>query len=343
MYCYVFFGLTFNVFEVCCHRVLGPRLWYCHLHQLHLESIMGWRLWQRWLTFSMNFAGAVSRFQRRFWPFFLPQSTKVSSWMRAIMLRSGALIFRSPFFSQGLVVKHGLFNILNVKIDCTISMTFQKAPKVNEWWTLGTCPKQIYWSYLFITFPVFICFTEEFFAHQNFWGRFPLRSLIGSVYCNSPTFQDFHYGWRDVWVGWFFESSWSPGWGSMETILHRCSWRNAFWCQPFPPWPTQASPNKNPRQKGLGRSGWRKPPELELPRRWKFETCLKSRKAKTFNGIKNFATTNGPVCACMRGFYVDVSLTKWIHLGRLMRKSNQDSDGQACCCQAPCTMCIAPW
>lgn len=204
MYCYVFFGLTFNVFEVCCHRVLGPRLWYCHLHQLHLESIMGWRLWQRWLTFSMNFAGAVSRFQRRFWPFFLPQSTKVSSWMRAIMLRSGALIFRSPFFSQGLVVKHGLFNILNVKIDCTISMTFQKAPKVNEWWTLGTCPKQIYWSYLFITFPVFICFTEEFFAHQNFWGRFPLRSLIGSVYCNSPTFQDFHYGWRDVWVGWFF-------------------------------------------------------------------------------------------------------------------------------------------
>lgn len=144
------------------------------------------------------------------------------------------------------------------------------------------------------------------------------------------------------WVG-FFESSWSPGWGSMETILHRCSWRNAFWCQPFPPWPTQASPNKNPRQKGLGRSGWRKPPELELPRRWKFETCLKSRKAKTFNGIKNFATTNGPVCACMRGFYVDVSLTKWIHLGRLMRKSNQDSDGQACCCQAPCTMCIAPW
>lgn len=101
MYCYVFFGLTFNVFEVCCHRVLGPRLWYCHLHQLHLESIMGWRLWQRWLTFSMNFAGAVSRFQRRFWPFFLPQSTKVSSWMRAIMLRSGALIFRSPFFFTG--------------------------------------------------------------------------------------------------------------------------------------------------------------------------------------------------------------------------------------------------
>lgn len=50
------------------------------------------------------------------------------------MLRSGALIFRSPFFSQGLVVKHGLFNILNVKIDCTISMTFQKAPKVNEHW-----------------------------------------------------------------------------------------------------------------------------------------------------------------------------------------------------------------
>ena len=38
------------------------------------------------------------------------------------------------FFPQGLVVKHGLFNILNVKIDCTISMTFQKAPKVNEHW-----------------------------------------------------------------------------------------------------------------------------------------------------------------------------------------------------------------
>lgn len=102
-----------------------------------------------------------------------------------------------------------------------------------------------------------------------------------------------------------------------------------------------------PQQKSKAKRSWKiwmeKTTWTRTSEKMEVRNVFEVTKGQDFQWHQNFATTNGPVCACMRGFYVDVSLTKWIHLGRLMRKSNQDSDGQACCCQAPCTMCIAPW
>lgn len=190
--------------------------------------------------------------------------------------------FSVTFFFTGPCCETWTVQYFECEDWCHDFNDFSEGPKGERMVNIGYMSKT---NLLIISvhyFPASICFIYR--------GIFRTPKFLRTFSVTLLDWQPFKISIRMTWrLGGlsFFESSWSPGWGSMEIILHRCSWRNAFWCQPFPPWPTQASPNKNPRQKGLGRSGWRKSPELELPRRWKFETCLKSRKAKNFNGIKN--------------------------------------------------------